>query len=477
VKAANDWIINKSVGVSQLLYRRQICWFSTGLPRFGCWFTGAGAWESFSLVPKQLGNEGGKQSARALASGFGIKIHKNLRRGGTVIFPAGNGLSDERETDPDAGNGVCDDGGTNPNAGKGAPVGVERIPGAGNAVAGGGRQAKGVGNGIPVGGGSIPGAGRTAAFRQDEARGWHRGCFFLHEPSPKPPHPDNTMADIIWHYLENQFDNATKDSRKRMNIIVSDFAAKLALRAGEHATLTTIHTAFAPQAAAWTSIYSAWRNKKAEYRGATQTFTNLLVALTESGPGAARSKIDEWDSKLKAHWSQGEALYTTLLPQGREPFTSGGRDNIVAEVGSFGERLANAQTPLGVEQSALQDQIDSITNGGGTPPQSLVDALAEVVERAQTVNALQTKVAAFHGTLVQARTAQQGREGQVDALSAQVEAKRVAIATEMYGHLGTLMAHFKTNPVSVGAFFDLDTLMATGPDEEPEPEPPTPPTP
>ena len=30
-KKPNDWIINKTVGVSQLLYGRQICGFSTGV--------------------------------------------------------------------------------------------------------------------------------------------------------------------------------------------------------------------------------------------------------------------------------------------------------------------------------------------------------------------------------------------------------------------------------------------------------------
>ena len=60
-----------------------------------------------------------------------------------------------------------------------------------------------------------------------------------------------------------------------------------------------------------------------------------------------------------------------------------------------------------------------------------------------TLVSLQTKVAAFGASLVLARTAQQGVEGQVDAAVTAIEAKRLLLAEELFGHLGTLMKHFR----------------------------------
>jgi hypothetical protein len=284
------------------------------------------------------------------------------------------------------------------------------------------------------------------------------------------------MPDEPWHYTSNQFYNSTTGSRKRMNILINDFKAKINARSAEHATFGAINTEFGPFATQWTTAYTAWRNKLAVYRGATQTLTNLLEVLTESGTGGVRSKIDEWDSKLTAHWSATDAVYVTLLPQGRAPFTSGGRDSIIAEVGNLATRLGEQVAPVGAAVSALQVQIDAITSGGGTPPQEMLDALEDAQDRVATLTSLQTKVAAFGGSLVAARTAQQGVEGQVDASATAIEAKRLTLAEELLGHLGTLMKHFRKTPEAAGDFFDLDTLMQSGPDEEPEPEPvvPTP---
>jgi hypothetical protein len=284
------------------------------------------------------------------------------------------------------------------------------------------------------------------------------------------------MPTDTWHYLENQFDNATVDSRKRMNILVADFKAKIGARAGEHATFASINTEFATHATAWTTAYNGWRNKLAQYRGATQTLENLLEVLALSGAGGTRSKIDEWDSRLQAHWGAHDPVYVTLLPQGRAPFTTGGRDARIAEVGALATRLGEQAPIQNTVVTALQVQMDAITSGGGTPPQELVDAFEDAQDRLATLQSLQTKVAAFSTSLQNARNAQQGVEGQVDAAATAVEARRLTLAQELYGHLGTLMKHFRTTATAAGDFFDLDTLMESGSDEEPEP-PPAPPTP
>ena len=59
----------------------------------------------------------------------------------------------------------------------------------------------------------------------------------------------------------------------------------------------------------------------------------------------------------------------------------------------------------------------------------------------------------------------------VDTLSTQVEVRRREAAVALYGNLGQLMHEFRGNPDAVAAYFDLDTLMQSGPDEEPVPPP------
>jgi hypothetical protein len=80
-------------------------------------------------------------------------------------------------------------------------------------------------------------------------------------------------------------------------------------------------------------------------------------------------------------------------------------------------------------------------------------------------------------------TLQQGKEGLVDGAATQTEEQRVIAARRLYANLTLLMAHYVLLPGeqpdpqhAAGDFFDLETLMQTGPAEEGE-EPTPPPTP
>jgi hypothetical protein len=286
------------------------------------------------------------------------------------------------------------------------------------------------------------------------------------------------MSATVWHFLENQFDNSTKNSRKRMNIILTDHLAKVFARLSEHATITALVSPTQAVANTWTTRYTDWRNKLASYRGASQTMQNLLDALKLApGPGQ-RSKIDEWDSKLTALWTPGSPEYVNFLPSGRAPFANGGRDNIIKEVGDFSQRLTAQITPLTTARDTLQGQVDAITAGGGTPPDALADALETAKDRVDTVTSLAGKTAQFHSQLSSARSAQQGKEGLVDSAATLLEESRVIAARRLYANLGLLMAHFvllgneQVDPqCAAGDFFDLDTLIQTAADEEPDPEP------
>lgn len=266
----------------------------------------------------------------------------------------------------------------------------------------------------------------------------------------------NPMADQTWHYLENQFDNSTRNSRKRMNILIEDHAAKLTAGAGGNATVAAARTALVTPRTNWQSAYQSWRNASAAYQAATLTLENALAVLRRSpGPGL-RSKIDEWESKVAAFWGQGSPHYEYLFPRGREPFTEGARDEIISCVTELAGRLSTKGAEL--------------TTAAGDPALTPEEA-AELAEQGAAISELGGKVGIFHTSLNGARTGQQEKEGAVDTLSTQVEVRRKEAAVALYGNLGQLMHEFRANPDAVAAYFDLDTLMKSGPDEEPVPPP------
>jgi hypothetical protein len=276
-----------------------------------------------------------------------------------------------------------------------------------------------------------------------------------------------------------------------MNIIVTDHLAKLQKRMGEHATIQALLVAFQTTSANWTAAYTKWRNKRAAYRAATRALEALLDVLKLSPGNGQRSKIDEWNSKISALWAPDAPMYLYFFPEGRDPFTSGGRDNIVKEVGDLSQRLAEKIADLTALRDALQVQVDAITNGGGVPPEALADELDLAKARVDTVTSLVSKTAAFHSQLTSARSTQQGAEGEVDGAATQVENQRIIAARRLLANLYALGQHYvllaseDADPqAAAGDFFDLDTIIQTTPDEEPDEDPapapvtpPTPPTP
>ena len=227
-----------------------------------------------------------------------------------------------------------------------------------------------------------------------------------------------------------------------MNQIVQDHDAKLTEAAGKPDAdphLVTLSTDWTKAKGAWDQAYGDAKNAQANYSGGTVSLENLLLTL-KSSPGIDQeSKIENWERRIRNEAPKGSALYTTLLPQGRAPFTSGKRDNIINEVKNLGLRL-NAQT--------------------GNP--NLV--------------ALGGEVTAFYGELNKARDAPQGMEGDNDSDSTAIEAARLAVACELYGNMGMLMYIYRANPEQVANFFDLQAVRKSGSSDNGTP-PVTPPAP
>ena len=243
------------------------------------------------------------------------------------------------------------------------------------------------------------------------------------------------MEAKTWKFIENTFDSATVDSRAKMDRIVQDHDPKLkneSEAAGAKPELAALYAAWAPKKATWDAAYDLWKNTKANYKGGTAALEGMLDQLNiKPGPEVA-SRIESWDNRIRAVAPRGSALYTTLLPQGRAPFSEGPRDGIINAVKLLGERLS-AQT-----------------------------AKPELV-------ALGTEVTAFFTLLNAARSGQQGGEGGVALDATEIEEARHMIARVLYGNCGMLMYLYQDSPESLSAFFALDELRTTGKGAPPAP--------
>ncbi len=265
------------------------------------------------------------------------------------------------------------------------------------------------------------------------------------------------MPEVVWHYLENQFDNATKKNRRLMHDILTDHHAKLTGAAVANAGLGPLVTALQPAYEGWQTKYGGWKNARAAYRSATQAVDLLFEQLQVEPTGGGRSKLDAWESQIAAHWGGNDPVYDFLFPQGRAPFREGTTDEILGEVQRLGQRLE-------VKRVEVADVLD----GGGLTG----EALTAAQEQLAMLEVLAPRVTAFYTQVSTARTVQTQKEGLVDQLSGQVEPARVAAAVALYRNLGSLMALFATNPAEVEGFFDLTLIIEPaddGDEEEPEP--------
>lgn len=229
------------------------------------------------------------------------------------------------------------------------------------------------------------------------------------------------MATPVFSFSENPFDNGTKGSFKKMNIVSADTDSKL-FGQQSNPDIQTLYLFFHPVRNGYLSRYTQWKSAKATYRGATATVYNLLTELS-------RSKIEDFDIHIQTIYKRGTPQYIALFPEFRNPF----------QTGEIDERIAALDILL--------------TNIGNDP------ALATI----------KTEINSFYQTLSGARNQQQGAEGNTNSLSAQLELERKICAAAMYSVLGGLMRIYSTNPSQISSYFDLETLRGALPDDE-EPE-------
>lgn len=268
------------------------------------------------------------------------------------------------------------------------------------------------------------------------------------------------MPKDAWHYLENQFDAVTTQSRKRMHAIQKNHRARRDAQLAENPQLAPLVAAMEPAALAWETAYGAWRQARAVYRGASKAVENLFTQLQISPGAGGRSRIDEWESKVAGEWPKEHPVFRSLFPRGRAPFTEGGREAVIGELQMLGTRL-------GEKAGDFAD----FAAAPATPPEAAAEALAQSGLLAN----LKVKVESFHAQCAAARVEQLKAHGLVAGRSLEVEPARVALADALYHCLGLLMGIFyrKADRLRIASFFDLKLVMERNSvaeeDEEPLP--------
>ena len=218
------------------------------------------------------------------------------------------------------------------------------------------------------------------------------------------------MSTPVFSFTENPFDNGTKTSKKKMNIIAGDHVSKLHSQMA-NPLIAVLYAFFNPIRQNFLNKYSQWISVSAAYHGATVALELLMAQLRGD-------KIEDFDIRVQVVYKRGTPQYAALFPNFRIPFQSGGYDERIAKLKALGEGM----------------DVD--------PAFALIKA----------------DVDAFYLLIFNARDAQQDLEGSKQFVSDELELLRIVTAQAMYYTLGGLMQVFSVNTFQITMFYDLETL-------------------
>lgn len=273
-----------------------------------------------------------------------------------------------------------------------------------------------------------------------------------------PATPQNIMAEETWHYLENQFDNTTKTSQKRMH--AQALFHGNALANAPAGIVNALNGRLLSARTPYDTKYALWQNFRGQLKGATQSQDESFAALSGDD-------IESIETDFKVAYKRGTPEHTSAFPQGREPFQSGSQDARKTALDALLTRIGQLIAPL-------NGAVTTLVNNGA--PQPEIDAAQR---RAGSMAAAQTTATARKTAIETARVLQDGLESNVALASDALEVLRVELATALYGNMLQLALELVA-PATRGqvmAFFDLELLQHHEPDEEEPPVVPPPPGP
>ena len=221
--------------------------------------------------------------------------------------------------------------------------------------------------------------------------------------------------DNTWHYLINQFENATIRSYPKalkLSNYHDAYLNKMRQDDPSNPDWAMLYAEYHPIHQLYVANYTAWKNEGGQQQGQTLNTDQLLKLLT--------AKVNKWEALIQSEvgFEKGTANYLSIFPQGRFPFSNGGKTVRVEAVKVFAKNL---------------------------------DAYPAMA-------AVKTLVDTFYTQLANARDTQLGTKGSTKQKSQEVELQRIAVMTAQYRNLGFLIYKAADKPKFIEAFFDLNVL-------------------
>ncbi len=230
------------------------------------------------------------------------------------------------------------------------------------------------------------------------------------------------MFKRLWHYLINSFIVNTRRSYKKALSLGTDHLAKLTANNADP-VVAAIEATFGPVLQAYVTTEQNLSAALGDYKGETMTVEQLFDELSAT-------RLAYWEGQVFYHFPKGSVQATQLFPKGRSSFYDGTYEQRILAIKTLGNKCAQIAT----------------------------------------LQPLSLNVLAFHTQMASARALQQSSgEGQVALLRDLRQSAWTVMCNEMYGNLGLLMHHHRTDPRQVERYFDLQLLRTKaedGPDAD-----------
>jgi hypothetical protein len=216
-----------------------------------------------------------------------------------------------------------------------------------------------------------------------------------------------------FHFLINSFLVATRSSNKKLLTIAANHEGKLVANQAD-AVIAAILAVFTVVFDAYKAVNINLMSALGFYKGETQSLESLFKDLQDT-------KLSFWEGKIFNFFPKGTIEATQLFPQNRDPFNKGTYETRIQAIATLAQGC-----------SAFTDLLP-----------------------------VAAMITAFHLQIASARALQlSDGEGRVAMLRNLRESARVEVCQQLYGNLGLLMNHFKTDPLQIERFFDFSLLRS-----------------
>jgi hypothetical protein len=218
--------------------------------------------------------------------------------------------------------------------------------------------------------------------------------------------------------LNNMFDNATKQSKKKMLLIALDHDSRL--EAGsDDPDIEEIYNLTHPDVLNYQTLMAQWESGKGIGKSRTRTWEELLDDIQES-------TLDIWEGKVTNFFPKNTPTYLAIFPNGRTAITNGKYEERLLALDAFSLTLGNY-----VQLASLKTEVD-----------------AKITE------------------IKAARNQQRVQYGKVSMKSNEVEQARVALADLFDNNLCKLKIKYRKNLSIVENYFDLSLLRKNVTDDD-----------